>query len=152
VLTDPQGRFAFARLPLGIYWTTARRESSPVDTAVFQHVELTAAEPAASVQLVLLPPEIYEPKQMLHKPVLFRITDSAGAPSSGTALEVTWSSGTVLDNVKGETSGDGTVILDLIPGRNFVTLKRRGCKKEEQRADVAGGEGIDGFKFALECK
>ena len=152
VLSEAQGRFSFTHLPLGLYWTTSRRASSSVDTAIVRHVELTAAEPAAALQVVMLPPETYEPKQMLHKPVLFRITNSAGAPSPGVGVEVTWSSGTVLDNVRSTTSEDGTAALELIPGRNFMTLKPRGCKKEEQRADVADGDGIDGFKFSLECK
>jgi hypothetical protein len=66
-------------------------------------------------------------------------------------LEITWSNGPVLENVKGETGSDGAVALELIPGRNFVTLKRRRCPKQEERADVAAGEGIDGFEFTLEC-
>jgi len=57
----------------------------------------------------------------------------------------------VVDNVKGETGSDGTVALELIVGRNFVTLKRHGCPKQDERADVADGEGIDGFEFTLEC-
>ena len=151
-LSDEQGKFSFPHLPFGLYWITARRPNSSVDTAVFRHVELTATQKAASVDLVLLPPEVYEAKQMLHKPVLFRITNNSGDPAPNVSLEVTWSSGTVLDNVRGETAEDGTVTLELIPGRNFVGLKRKGCPKQEQRADVAEGDGIDGFKFTLECK
>jgi hypothetical protein len=69
----------------------------------------------------------------------------------GVGLEITWSNGPVLENVKGETGSDGAVALELIPGRNFVTLKRRHCPKQEERADVAAGEGIDGFEFTLAC-
>ena len=152
VTTDAQARFSFTHLPAGLYWATARRDITAVDTTAFQHVELTAAQPTAELHLVMLPAEIYEPKHMLHKPVLFRITNETGEPGAGVALEVTWSSGTVLDNVRGETSEDGTIALALIPGRNFVTLKRRHCPKQEERADVAEGNGIDGFKFALGCK
>lgn len=152
-VTGPDGRFSFDRLPLGTYWLTARRDSMTVDTSVIRHVDLTAAEPAQSVQLPLIPPEVYEPKQILHKPVLFRILDSIGQPAAGVEVGVTWSTGTVLDNVKGRTADDGTLALELIPGRNYVGLRRRGCKKSEDlRADVATGDGIDGFKFALECK
>jgi hypothetical protein len=83
--------------------------------------------------------------------VLFRVTDPAGRPLGKVSLEVIWSSGTVLDNVKGETLEDGTVALELIPGRNFATLRRRGCPKQDQRVDVTPGGGIDGFKLILEC-
>jgi len=152
LITDPRGQFLFEHLPPGLYWTTARYDVASVDTTAFQHVELTAAQSSAQARLVMLPAAIYEPKHMLHKPVLIRILDPAGAPAAGAGLEVTWSSGTVLDNVKGQTSEDGTVALALIPGRNFLTIKRRHCPKQEERADVAEGNGIDGFKFTLECR
>jgi hypothetical protein len=151
VLTDQEGRFSFTHLPPGLYWVTARRENSTEDTAVFRHAEITPAEPAGALQLVLLPQDIYEPQKVLHKPVLFRITDSVGRPLNGVGIDVTWSNGPILDNVKGATGDDGAIVLDLIPGRNFVTFKRRGCPKQEERADVAAGGGIDGFKFILEC-
>jgi hypothetical protein len=32
-----------------------------------------------------------------------------------------------------------------------VTLKRRGCPKDEKRVDVTQGDGIDDFKLALDC-
>jgi hypothetical protein len=56
-----------------------------------------------------------------------------------------------VDSVKGETGRDGAVALELIPGRSFVTLKRHGCPKQEERADVAAGPGIDAFQYTLEC-
>lgn len=149
--TDSAGRFSFAHLPLGFYWVTARRERSSVDTATFQHVELTAAAPAEDVKLVLLPPEVYQPKQMLHKPVLVRVTGHDGRPAAKVALEIVWSSGTVLDNVKGETSDDGTVALDLLSGRNYVTLTEHGCARQEARMDVAEGGGIDDAALTLDC-
>jgi len=149
--TDADGRFSFSHLPWGLYWVMARRENASEDTTVFRHVEVTEAAPAGALQLVLLPPEIYEPQKLLHKPVVFRITDSAGHPLDKARLEITWSNGPVVDNVKGETGEDGTVALELIPGRNFVTLRRRGCPKQEHRVDVAAGDGIDGFNLALEC-
>jgi hypothetical protein len=79
------------------------------------------------------------------------VMDSSGRPLSRVSLEVIWSSGAVLDKVRGETAEDGTVALELIPGRNFATLKRRGCPKEDQRVDVASGGGIDAFKLTSEC-
>ena len=151
VLTDPEGRFSFTGLSFGLYWVTARLESSTTDTTVFRHAELTPDQPAGTIELVMLPKEIYEPKAILHKPVLFRLTDSADRPLDKVNLQVTWSNGSVLDNVAGQTIEDGTVTLDLIPGRNFATLKRRGCPKDEKRVDVTQGDGIDDFKLALDC-
>jgi hypothetical protein len=150
-LTDSEGRFSFTHLPWGLYWVTVRREHALEDTAVFQHAEITPAQPAATLQLVMEPPEIYEPQKVLHKPVLVRITGSSGQPLDKVGLEITWSNGPLLDNVKGETGRDGTLALELIAGRNFVTLKRKGCPKQEYRADVAAGDGIDGFKLVFEC-
>jgi hypothetical protein len=149
--SDPEGRYSFSSLPSGLYWITARRDGATEDTVVFRHVQLTPSEASATQEMVMIPPEIYAAQKMLHKPVLFRITDSAGRPLERVGLETTWSNGPVLDNVKGETGNDGAVALEVIPGRNFVTLKRRGCPKQEERADVAAGEGIDAFEFTLEC-
>ncbi len=151
LLTDTEGRFSFTGLPLGLYWATARLENSPTDTVIFRHVELTPDQPAGSVELIVAFGEIYEPKGLLHKPVLFRVKDSAGRPLDHVTLESTWSNGPVLDNVRGEAADDGAVALELIPGRNFVTLKRHGCAKQDQRADVAEGDGIDDFALVLEC-
>ena len=149
--SDPEGRYSFSSLPSGLYWVTARRDGATEDTTVFRHVQLTPSEASATQEMVMIPPEIYQPQRVLHKPVLFCITDSAGRPLERVGLETTWSNGSIVDNVKGETCSDGGVALELIPGRNFVTLKRRGCPKQEERADVAAGEGIDGFEFTLEC-
>jgi len=151
VPTDSEGRFSFTQLPLSQYWVTARRPEFDEDTTVFRHLALTPAAPACAIEFVLLLREIYEPQYLLHKPVLLRVTDNTGQPLDKASLEVIWSSGTVLDRVKGETWEDGTVALELIPGRNFATLKRRGCPKEDHRVDVGPGRGIDGFKLTLEC-
>jgi hypothetical protein len=151
-LTDLEGRFTFGYLPLGLYWVTARRPDVTVDTATFRHAELTSAAPAGTMEILLLPPETYEPKQVLHKPVLLRVVNNAGGAIGGVTLESTWSSGTVLDNVKGETSDDGTATLNLIPGRNYLTLRQRGCPKQEQRVEVRPGNGMDDFKLILECR
>lgn len=152
-LTDFDGHFSFTHLPLGLYWLTARREGATEDTAVLRHVELTGGEPGSAPELVLLTTEVFEPRKVLHKPVLFLVTDSTGRPLGNIGLEITWSNGPLLDNVKSETGEDGIATAELIPGRNFVTLKRRGCPKQEERADVAGGiDGIDGFKLVSECE
>jgi hypothetical protein len=149
--TESEGRYAFASLPPGTYWVTVRRSSFNEDTTVFRHVTLTASEPSGSIELVLYPPDIYEPRGILHKPVLLRVTDGRENPLSKVSYEVVWSSGKVLDTSRGETADDGTAALELIPGRNFVTLKRKGCPKQEHRMDVAPGGSVDGFKLALEC-
>ncbi|HEV2494688.1 MAG TPA: carboxypeptidase-like regulatory domain-containing protein [Terriglobia bacterium] len=151
VFSDTEGRFSFTQLPLGLYWATARRPDAQEDTVVFRHVELTSAAPAGTVELPLLPTEVYEPKQMLHKPVLIRVTGSAGGPVDKVELELTWSSGTVLDNVKAETDADGAAAVELIPGRSYVSLKRRGCAKLDQWIDVAPGDGIDDGKLTFDC-
>jgi|GEM_PF-442303 len=150
-ITRPDGRFSFDHLPLGLYWVTARHEGATEDTAVFQHVELTSATPRAGTQLVLYPPEIYEPQKLLHKPVLFKIVDTSGQPADKVTLDATWSNGSVLDDVKAATDDDGTAAMELLPGRNFVTLKRRGCRDQQERADIAAGEGVDSFKLVLDC-
>jgi hypothetical protein len=151
VLTDSEGRFSFASLPVASYWVTVRRPEFTEDTTVFRHLALTPAAPAGEIEFILLPREIYEPQYLLHKPVLFRVMDNTGQPLDKASLEAMWSSGTVLDKVKDETGEDGTAVLELIPGRSFVTLKRRGCPQEDHRVDVGSGAGIDGFKLTLGC-
>jgi hypothetical protein len=149
--SDPDGKYSFSGLPPGLYWVTARRHGATDDTAVFRHVDLTTSQPSATQDLVIIPQEVYEPQKMLHKPVLFRVIRSAGEPMDRVVLEVTWANGDLVDNVKGETGGDGTVALGLIPGRNFLTLKRHGCPKQDERADVAPGGGIAAFEFTFDC-
>jgi hypothetical protein len=149
--SDTEGRFSFTELPLGLYWATVRRSDAQEDTVVFRHVELTQATPAGTVELLLQPTEVYEPKQLLHKPVLVRATDSAGRPADKVELGFTWSTGTVLDNVKAVTDVDGAAAVELIPGRNYVSLKRRGCAKLDRWIDVAPGSGIDDGKLTFDC-
>ncbi len=151
VVTDLEGRFSFTHLPLGTYWVTARRQDADADTTVYQHIDLTSAEPAGTLQLVQPRPEIYEAKKMLHKPVIFHVVDPAGNPFDGVRLGLVWSTGTVLETLKGETGNDGIAALELLPGRSFVTLKHAGCKKQEERADVAPGPGLDAFRFVFNC-
>lgn len=149
--SDPDGKFQFTDLPPGLYWVTARRAGSDVDTVVFRHMQLETPSSTGSVNLPFLPQEIYQPKQMLHKPVLLRVMESAGRPADGVSLDITWSSGTVLDNVRTSTADDGTAAVELLPGRNYVALKRRGCPKNEQWIDVVQGDGIDDAKLTLDC-
>ena len=97
-----------------------------MDTNAFLHVELSAGQSTAEARLVILPTEIYEPKHLLHKPVLFRIMNSSGEPASGVGLEVTWSSGTVLDNVRGQTSEDGAAALALVSAGGWFIARLKG--------------------------
>jgi Carboxypeptidase regulatory-like domain len=151
VSTDLQGKFSFSQLPPGMYWVTIRRRDATEDTSIFRHVDLTAASPVGIIDFVFTAPETSEPKQVLHKPVLIEVVDGSGAPQANVGFDITWSNGTVMDNVKGETAPDGTVPLELIPGANYATLKRRGCPKDDERINVAEGPGIDGFKMEFEC-
>jgi hypothetical protein len=149
--TDFEGRFEFSGLPLGLYWVTVRRLNFPEDTVHFRSLTLSGANPAGTIELLLLPREIHEPRLLLHKPVLFRVLDNAGRPLDRVELEVTWSNGAAIENLKGAVAEDGMTSLQLIPGPNFVTLKRRGCAREDFRVNVAEGDGIDGFPLTLSC-
>jgi hypothetical protein len=149
--SDPEGRYFFSKLPPGFYWVTARRAGAIEDTAVFRHVELNPSEFSATQELVIIPREIWEPKKMMHKPALFRVIDNAGRPMDRVGLEAVFSNGDVVDSVKGETGSDGVAALELIPGRNFVTLKHHGCPKQDERADVSAGGGIEGFGYTFQC-
>jgi len=149
--TGPGGQYSFEHLTPGLYWITGRREDATEDTAAFHHVEVTPSAPKVGDQIVLYPPEIYDAQKVLHKPVLFRVVDAPGQPVGKVTLDATWSNGPVLDDVKAITGDDGMAVMELIPGRNFVTLKRRGCRDQDERADVAPGEGADSFKLGFEC-
>ncbi|HLY60475.1 MAG TPA: carboxypeptidase-like regulatory domain-containing protein [Terriglobia bacterium] len=149
--TDIEGKYSFSQLPPGVYWVTIRRKDATEDTAIFRHIVLAPAEPAGSINFVLTAPEVFEPKQMMHKPVLFLVVDGSGAPIGNVGLESTWSSGTVLDSVKGVTSADGLVPLELIPGANYVTLKRHGCPKYDEKINITDGRGIDDSKIVYDC-
>jgi len=150
-VSDPDGQYSFSGLPPGLYWVTARHPNAPYETSVFRHVNLTACQPSATQDFVLIHEEIYQPQKMLHKPVLFTVTGNAGAPLERVTLAVTYSNGDLVENAKGETGADGTVALALIPGRNFVSLKRRGCPQQDERADVTPGGGIAAFQYTFDC-
>ncbi|MBZ5513406.1 MAG: carboxypeptidase-like regulatory domain-containing protein [Acidobacteriia bacterium] len=150
--TDADGRYRFTHLSLGVYWVTVRRPNIAEDTVVFRHIELTPSDPEGSIEFVMSPPETYEAEKILHKPVVLRVTDSKGAPLGKVRCEIVWTNGPVIENAKGETNADGLIVVELIPGPNFLTLSKRGCTKQEQRVEVAQGGGIDGFKSQLDCE
>jgi hypothetical protein len=150
-VTEVDGGFSFAHLPLALYWVTGRREGATEDTVTFRHEELTSANPKVNTQLVFYPPEIYEAKKLVHKPALLRVFDPGGQPIGGIELDATYSNGQVVDDVKAVTGDDGMAAMELLPGRSSVSLKRRGCAEQVERADVAPGAGVDNFKFVFDC-
>jgi Carboxypeptidase regulatory-like domain len=149
--TDVQGNFSFAHLAWGRYWITVREPGATEDATVFRHVDISAAASHATPQIMMLPVEVSESKQLLHKPVLFRIVDASGRALAGVKIAIVWSNGTSVEDAKTATNEEGLAQMSLIPGRNFVTLQRHGCGREDGRADVAPGTGVDGFKFVYEC-
>lgn len=151
IITGVDGNYAFDHLPWGTYWATVRPLAATDVTAAYDHAELRADAPRATVNLVPIESEAYEPKQLWHKPVLLKVTSSAGAPLGDVAVETLYSSGTIAETLKGETDSDGTVALNLIPGRNVVTLKHHKCTSYDQRIDVAEGDGIDGSILEYDC-
>ncbi len=151
LLTDDDGRFAFAHLPLGRYWLTVRQPGADHDTSVFRHVDVTAAGSPATAEIMMVPVEINKADRVLHKPVLFNIVDSKGHPLANVKLAILYSSGGLVENLKAQTAEDGFTAISLIPGSIYVTLQTAGCKKEDRRAGVAPGAGVDGFKFSYDC-
>lgn len=151
LLTDDDGRFAFAHLPMGRYWLAVRQPGADHDTSVFRHVDVTEAGTPATADIMLVPVEINKPERLLHKPVLFHIVDSKGLPLAEAGISILYSAETVVENRKAQTGRDGFAAVGLIPGSIYVTLQTRGCKKEDRQADVAPGPGVDGFKFTYDC-
>ena len=150
-ITDIDGEFSFPHLPAGTYWITARRVAATYETAAFEHTDLGTGA-TADVHLVILEPELYQAKQFWHKPVLLRVTNNAGDPIEGVEIGALNTNGEVAETVKGETDAAGTASLDLLPGRNYVTLKRRKCPSADSRVDVSEGDGIDGQSLQMDCK
>ena len=150
-VTEGDGKFSFAHLPLAHYWVTGRREDATEDTVTFDHEELTSAAPNASTQLTFFPIETDDPKKFLHKPVLIRVFDANHQPLAGIDLDAIFSNGQVIDDVKAVTGDDGMAVMELLPGHNSFSLKRRGCAEQPERADVAPGGGVDAFRFTFVC-
>ncbi len=150
-VTEGDGRFSFAHLPMALYWLTGRREDAIQDTVTFHHQELAASLPSASVQLDFFPPDSDNPKNYVHKPVLIRVFDAGREPLGGVDIDTIFTSGDVIDDVKAVTSDDGTAAMELMPGRISISLKQRGCQAEANRADVSPGLGVDGFRYIFDC-
>ena len=150
-VTEADGRYSFDHLPFALYWITGRREDAAQDTVTFKHQELASALPSASVQLAFFPIETEDPKKYFHKPVLIRVFNPNHQPLSGVEIEAIYNSGDLIDDLKAVTGADGTAAMELLPGRSAVSLKRHGCPSEPDRADVAQGAGVDGFRFIYSC-
>jgi len=150
-VTEADGRFSFAQLPMALYWVTGRREDATQDTVTFHHQELASSAPSASVQLAFFPEETDNPKKFVHKPVLIRAFDADQKPVGGVDLDAVFSNGDLVENVKAVASDDGTAAMELLPGRSSFSLKRRGCAEQAERAEVAPGVGVDSFKFTFDC-
>jgi Carboxypeptidase regulatory-like domain len=151
LLTDDDGRFAFAHLLMGRYWLTVRQPGSEHDTSVFRQVDVNKEGSPATAEIMIVPVDINKPDRLLHKPVLFHIVDSKGHPLAKARIEVLYSGENVVENVKAQTGDDGFAAISLIPGTIYVTLRTAGCKKEDRRTGVAPGPGVDGFKFTYDC-
>jgi hypothetical protein len=150
-VTEADGRFSFTQLPMALYWVTGRREDATQDTVTFHHQELASSAPSASLQLAFFPSETDDPKKFVHKPVLIRAFDADRKPVGGIELDAIFSNGDLVEDVKAVTGDDGTAVMELLPGRNSFSLKRRGCVEQSERADVALGVGVDSFKFTFDC-
>jgi Carboxypeptidase regulatory-like domain len=151
LFADDQGRFSFAHLSPGRYWLTVRAPGADHDTSVFRHVEAGTAGAPATADIMMLPVEPDKPDRLLHKPVLYHIVDNQGHPLANTRIAILYSGENLVENVKAQTGDDGFAAASLIPGTIYVTLQTAGCKKEDRRADVVPGPGVDGFKFAYDC-
>jgi hypothetical protein len=171
-VTEAEGRYSFTGLPMGRYWITGRWDVATRDTMVFRHTELTHDYLTATTQLVLYPPEgenpaaLHDPRlepimtpvsegpnprTLVHKPVLVRVFDSSHKPLGGINIDAIYSSEDVIDDVKAVTSDDGTVAMELLPGRISLSLKQHGCQEQSERADVSAGVGVDGFRYVVDC-
>ncbi|MGH9407074.1 MAG: carboxypeptidase regulatory-like domain-containing protein [Terriglobia bacterium] len=151
-VTDSVGSFQFGELPFGRYWVTVRWPGVDHDTSFFEHADLDASQPAAAMKLIMLEQETYEGKQMLHKPVLIRVTRSDGSPVAGATLKILWSNGSVTESERASANETGLAVVNMIPGTNYVTVIKHGCAKLDQMADVAPGSGIDGDGITDDCK
>jgi hypothetical protein len=151
VFSDDEGRFSFAHLSPGRYWLTLRAPGADHDTSVFRHVDVDPAGSPATADIMMLPVEPNKPDRMLHKPVLYHIVDNQGHPLAKVRIAILYSAENLIENVKAQTGDDGFATASLIPGSIYVTLQTAGCKKEDRRADVVPGPGVDGFKFTYDC-
>jgi len=151
LLTDNEGRFAFAHLAMGRYWLAVRQPGADHDTSVFRQVDVTQADSQATADIMMVPVAINKPDRMLHKPVLFHIVDSKGHPVAKAGIAILFSAETIVENRKARTGNNGFAAVNLIPGSIYVTIRTHGCKKEERHAGVAPGPGVDGFKYTYDC-
>lgn len=151
-VTGNDGGFRFDHLPFGRYWVTVRRAGAEEDTSFFEHADLSASNPDAQLKLIMLNQTAYEGKQLLHKPVLIRVSDGSGAPVADANLAILWTDGSVTESEKIETDEAGSAATALIPGTNYVTVSKRHCPKEDQNTEIAPGGGIDSMSITYDCR
>ncbi len=152
ILTDAGGQFAFHHLPWGLYWTFASGQDGRTENRVYRHAVLKPSTPRARLHLMLIPKHAYNTKRLLHKPVLLRVVNASGQPLDGIHIEDLFANGRVVEKLQSQTASDGTAVLSLIPGRNFITLRRRGCHSEERLADVAYHGRVSGYQYKFRCR
>jgi hypothetical protein len=153
MVTGNDGGFSFSHLPYGRYWVTVRTPGANFNTGFFEHADISPSQAAATLRLIMLNPEDGDDaKEILHKPVLFRVRDNAGNPVAGADLKILWSNGPIMETLKAETNEDGLAEINLIAGSNYVTIRKRGCPNQDEMANVDAGTGIDGFVMTFSCQ
>ncbi|MGH9430144.1 MAG: carboxypeptidase regulatory-like domain-containing protein [Terriglobia bacterium] len=152
MVTNSSGRFSFSHLPFGTYWVSVRQLGSDQAGGMYEHASLTADQPVASMKLLFEREDISDAKKLLHKPVLFRVTDSSGRPVDGALLDITWSNGPVMEDLKARTDANGVAVMEVLPGSNYVSIKRKGCPEQDVRSDVTEDIGVGGFNLTFDCE
>jgi hypothetical protein len=150
--TDPGGEFAFRNLPWGLYWVFAHDLRGRAENLAFRHAVLKPADPTAHIRLMLLPKRVYQAKRLLHEPVLLRVVSRSGGPLGGVQVESLFDNERVVEKLQGRTAQDGAVGLALIPGRNIITLRQRGCRDEERLIEVPEHRGVSAFEIKFHCR
>ena len=150
--TGASGSFRFTGLPAGEYCVVARHGGATVETGVVRHFEINPSAGNDSMQLMMLPKEIYQGKQMVHEPVLLRVTNAAGTPLPDVTLRMLSAPMPVVENDRARTDSGGLAYASLIPGSVYITLERRGCRKQDTRIDVSTRHAVDGYALSMNCR
>jgi Carboxypeptidase regulatory-like domain len=151
LVTNSSGRFSFSHLPFGTYWVSVWQLGSTQAGGMYEHATLSAARPEASLKLLYESDDTDDAKKMLHKPVIFRVTDSSGQPVDDVLLDDTWSNGPVMQDLKARTNANGMAVMDVIPGSNYLSIKAKGCKEQDVRSEVSDDVGVGGFNLTYDC-
>ncbi|MGH9454200.1 MAG: carboxypeptidase-like regulatory domain-containing protein, partial [Terriglobia bacterium] len=119
---------------------------------MYEHAILTASQPEAAMKLLLAHEDVSDAKKLLHKPVIFQVTDSAGRAVDGATLDVTWSNGPVMEDLKARTNTAGIAVMEVLPGSNYVSISQKGCREQDVRSDVTEDMGVGGFNLTFDCE